>query len=221
MSFKNKKYFVVKNAVSKDLVTFIYNYFLIRRQVARTLFESKYISPIETIFGTWNDTMVANTYSCYADNVMETLLLKLQPIMEKETGLKLNPNYSYARIYKKGDILKRHKDRFSCEISTTMHLGGDCWPIYLEPDESKGAVDLKKGVYVPANSKGVKVMLKPGDLLIYRGDLLEHWRKPFQGKDCAQVFLHYNNLKTPGAKKNIFDGRKHIGLPPVEKLNDY
>ena len=52
--------------------------------------------------------------------------------MEKLTGLKLYPAYTYARIYKKGDdVLKRHKDRFSCEISTTMNLGGDDWPIYL------------------------------------------------------------------------------------------
>ena len=66
--------------------------------------------------------------------------LKCQPDMEKATGLKLYPAYTYARIYKKGDILKRHKDRFSCEISTTMNLGGDDWPIYLEPDPKKGGV---------------------------------------------------------------------------------
>ena len=73
---------------------------------------------------------------------METLLLKCQPGMEKATGLKLYPAYTYARIYKKGDELKRHKDRFSCEISTTMNLGGDDWPIYLEPSGEVG----KKGV---------------------------------------------------------------------------
>jgi hypothetical protein len=76
---------------------------------------------------------IPNTYSCYSDIAMETLLLKCQPVMEKITGLQLYPSYTYARIYKKGDELKRHKDRFSCEISTTMNLGGDPWPIYLSP----------------------------------------------------------------------------------------
>ena len=66
--------------------------------------------------------------------------LKCQPDMEKATGLKLYPAYTYARIYKKGDELKRHKDRFSCEISTTMNLGGDDWPIYLEPKSKLGGV---------------------------------------------------------------------------------
>jgi hypothetical protein len=131
---------------------------------------------------------------------METLLLKLQPLMEKTTELKLIPNYSYARIYKKGDVLKRHKDRFSCEISTTLNLGGDPWPIYLEPSEKEGL-------------KGIKVNLNSGDMLVYKGNLLEHWREPFNGEDCAQVFLHYTNENTPGAKENIFDKRLHLGLP--------
>jgi hypothetical protein len=133
--------------------------------------------------------------------------------MEKETGLKLNPNYSYARIYKKGDVLHKHKDRFSCEISTTMHLGGGCWPIYLEPDASQGGVDEKTGNYKASKSKGVKVMLQPGDMLVYRGNELEHWRDKLSFDDCGQVFLHYNNVETKGSKENIYDRRPHLGLP--------
>jgi hypothetical protein len=47
---------------------------------------------------------------------METLLQRMKPVMEEATNLKLIETYSYARIYKKGDILHRHKDRPSCEI---------------------------------------------------------------------------------------------------------
>jgi len=200
MSFKIKKYSIIKNAISKELSLFIYNYFLMKREVAKTLFKTKYISPFETMLGVWTDDQVPNTYSHYSDIVMETLLLKLQPLMEKTTELKLIPNYSYARIYKKGDVLKRHKDRFSCEISTTLNLGGDPWPIYLEPSEKEGL-------------KGIKVNLNSGDMLVYKGNLLEHWREPFNGEDCAQVFLHYTNENTPGAKENMFDKRLHLGLP--------
>ena len=120
-NFKKNKYCVIRRAISNDLATFVYNYFLMKRQVARTLYDSRYISPFETMFGVWNDEQVPNTYSHYADIVMETLLLKLKPVMEKHTKLKLTENYSYARIYKRGDILERHKDRFSCEISTTLN----------------------------------------------------------------------------------------------------
>jgi len=213
MNFKKNKYTIIKKAISKDFALFLYNYFLIKRQVAKTLFNTKFISPFESMFGIWTDEQVPGTYSHYADIVMETLLLKLQPTMEKQTGLKLVPNYSYARIYKNGDILKRHKDRFSCEISTTLNLGGEPWPIYIDPTGSDNVIDEYKNVMKSNAPKGVKVDLKPGDMLVYRGNLLEHWREPFQGQDCAQVFLHYTNIKTPDAEKNIYDKRPHIGLP--------
>jgi hypothetical protein len=200
MNFKKDKYIIIKKAISKDLAKFCYDYFLMKRKVAKILFDSRYISPFEEMFGTWNDQQVPNTYSHYGDIAMETLLLKVQPIIEKEIGLKLNPNYSYARIYKKGDILHRHKDRFSCEISTTLNLGGYSWPIYLEPSGKEGG-------------KGIKVNLNYGDMLIYKGNELEHWREEFKGENCAQVFLHYNNLETKGSKENIYDRRSELGLP--------
>ena len=196
MSFEKDKYIVIKEAIPKKVAEFVYNYFLMKRQVARTLFNSRYISQFSDEWGTWKDPQVPNTYSHYADVAMETLLLMVQGVMEKHTKLKLNPTYSYARIYKAGDVLKKHKDRFSCEISTTMNLGGDMWPIHLR-----------------AKNKDVRINLKPGDMLVYRGIELEHWREEFQGDNCAQVFLHYNDEKSKDSNKNIYDTREHLGLP--------
>ena len=211
MSFQKNKYVVIKEAVPKEIAEFVYNYFLLKKQVARTYFDTRYISPFTEEFGVWNDEQVPNTYSHYSDIAMETLLLRTLPIMEKYTKLKLNPTYSYARIYKTGDILHRHKDRFSCEISTTLNLGGDPWPIHLEPKKNVGIPNGKK-ITVSSNNKGISINLKPGDMLVYKGMELEHWREEFQGDNCAQVFLHYNDKKSKNADKNIFDGRKHLGL---------
>ena len=210
--FKKKKYTVIRQAISKDLADFITNYFLMKKQVLDTCKKARYFSPFENILGSYNDEQIPNTYSHYADIAMETLLLKCQPGMEKATGLKLYPSYSYARVYKQGDELKRHKDRFSCEISTTMNLGGDPWPIYLSPNENVGRPN-NKNITMSSKAKGVKVDLKPGDMLVYSGCELEHWREKFKGKQCVQVFLHYNNSKTKGSKENMFDGRMHLGLP--------
>ena len=202
MDFKKNKYTIIRKAISKDLAIFVYNYFLIKKQVYDTCLKERYISPFEDILGYYEkeNQQVPNTYSIYADAAGETLLLKLQPIMEKITKMKLIPNYSYARVYKKGDELKRHKDRDKCEISTTLNLGGDPWPIYLESSGEK-------------NKKGIKIILKHGDMLVYRGCDLEHWREPFEGERCVQIFLHYNNSKNKNAKKNMFDGKMHLGLP--------
>ena len=202
MTFKKNKYLVIKNVINKDLSTFLANYFVIKKQVYDTCIKARYISPFENAFGSYEkgNQQVPDTYAHYGDVAFETLLLKLQPIMEKETKLKLNPAYTYARIYKKGDELKRHQDRFSCEISTTINIGGDPWPIYLEPSGD-------------VNKKGIKVNLNPGDMLVYRGCDLEHWREKFEGEECVQAFLHYNDVNTKGSNKNIFDQRPHLGLP--------
>jgi hypothetical protein len=218
-SYKKNRYVVIENALSPEMCDFVYKYFLLKRVVANTFLKDRYISPFNTFFGTLTDSQVPDTYAHYGDIAMETLLVKMMPIVSKITKLKLNPNYSYARIYKKGDVLERHKDRFSCEISTTLNLGGDLWPIYLNPNTKEGYVTgPTMGLhqvqrYVPSSSQGVKIDLKPGDMLVYAGCELEHWREPFTGEHCGQVFLHYNNLATPGASENIFDTRPHLGLP--------
>ena len=193
-------YKIIKQAISKELAEFVYSYFLNKRKVARRFFDDRYISPFATEFGVWNDEQIPETYSHYADVAMETLLEKLKPLMEKESGLKLNETYSYARIYKKGDELKRHKDRYSCEVSTTLNLGGDEWPIYLEPSGEEG-------------KEGVKVILEQGDMLVYKGCDVEHWREKFEGENCGQVFLHYNDASDEKAEQNKYDGRPFLGLP--------
>jgi hypothetical protein len=194
--FKKNQYVIFKKAVSKELSVFLYNYILLKREVAKIYFEKKFIPPNAQEWGVWNDPMVPNTYSNYGDVAMDTLLLKIQNIMEKITNLKLIPTYSYVRIYKKGDILEKHKDRPSCEISTTLNLGGDLWPIYLKS----------------SNKKNIKVNLSQGDMLVYRGDKLEHWRESFLGQDCAQVFLHYKDSSKKDSYKYLYDGRPTLGI---------
>jgi len=197
------KYQVIKKAVSYDLANFCFNYFLLKRDAAKFMYDNNIIHD-NGIFGTWTDTQIPNTYTHYADPVMETLLVKMLPVMKQHTNLDLIPTYSYARAYKKGDELKRHKDRPSCEISTTINLGGDPWPIFIEPSGETG-------------KEGIKVLLEVGDMLVYSGCELEHWREPFDGNICGQVFLHYNHVNGPFADKNKFDGRPMLGLPSFVK----
>ena len=197
MSLKKNKYKVIKNCLSKELIDFLFHYFQNKRRVAKILFDSKYISPYNEDHGVWNDPQALGTFSLYGDTTFDTILEGLKYKIEKSVGHNLCPTYSYARLYKKGDILQKHTDRNSCEISCTLNLGGDKkWPIY----------------YKPTNKKTIKVTLSSGDLLLYYGKN-EHWREPFNGEKCGQVFLHYNDGRDKKALKNIYDGRQYPGLP--------
>jgi len=215
MSFKTKKYQVIKGALSKELANFIFNYMMLQRDAVDLMIKNNKVNPANPFIGTRTDQQIPGAYSKYGDWVMETLLMFMIPIMKQRTGLDLIPTYSYTRLYEKGNILHRHKDRPSCEISTTLHLGGDEWPIYMD---TTGANNILSGretttVVKPGAPKGVRVDLKVGDMLIYSGCDLEHWREPFQGNICSQVFLHYNHANGPFAKTNMFDKRPLLGIP--------
>ena len=197
MKFKKNKYLILRKAISKDLANFLFNYSILKKNVHKKLVDDRYLSPYTKWYGTLNDTQVPNTYSHYADIAMEVLLATLKEEMEKNTGLNLIETYSYFRVYKKGDVLERHMDRNSCAISTTLNLGGDPWPIYIDPTGRTG-------------EEGIQVNLKQGDMLIYSGCELEHWREEFEGDMCSQVFLHYN---IDNEKALEYDTRPFLGLP--------
>ena len=221
MSFEQKKYAVIKNAISYELANFCFNYFLLKRDAVKFMYDNNIIAD-SGLWGTWKDAQVPGVYSHYGDMVMETLLMKVLPVMKEQTGLDLIPTYAYSRVYEKGSTLFRHKDRPSCEISTTMNLGGDPWPIYIDPTGENNVLKSQytsKGEEVLLKEtahKGNRVDLEVGDMLVYSGCDLEHWREPFQGNLCHQVFLHYNHKDGPYAEKNKFDGRPMLG---VTKLN--
>ena len=213
--FKEKKYTVIKKAISFELANFAFNYFLLKRDAVAWMHKNNYISEFTPGFGTWKDKQIPNTYSCYGDFFMETFMLKFFPFMVKHTELKLLPTYTYTRAYKKGDILHRHKDRPSCQISTTLHLGGNQWPIYIDPTGANNILSGRETTTVikPNAPEGVEVQLGVGDMLVYSGCELEHWREAFEGNVCVQAFLHYNDANGRFGTENIFDKRPLLGIP--------
>ena len=211
--FKEKKNILIKKAISFELANFAFNYLLLKRDAVKWMHDNNYISTFTPGFGNWKDQQIPNTYSCYSDMFMETLMMKVLPIMQQHTNMNLVPCYTYTRVYKKGDILKRHSDRPSCEISTTLHLGGDSWPIFLDPTGQKTVINEYKQIIKPNAPKGIPINLEVGDMLVYSGCDLEHWREPFEGEHCAQVFLHYNNIDGPFGTQNKFDKRSLLGIP--------
>ena len=202
MSFKKNKYIVIKNILSKDVVELAYNYIMRKKKVYDILVDGRIVSP-QASYNYWGnyDVQVPDAYySSYGDVLIDTILEDLKPTIEKKINLELIENYTFTRIYKTGNELVRHIDRPACEISGTLNLGGDDWPIFLDPTGGK-------------NNKGIEVNLKQGDILLYRGNELEHWREKFEGKNCSQVFFHYNDKNGQFGETLKYDKRTMLGIP--------
>tara|TARA_R100000426_G_scaffold45471_1_gene34333 strand:+ start:1041 stop:1682 length:642 start_codon:yes stop_codon:yes gene_type:complete len=196
---KNKKeYKIIKKLISNEMSDFLFDYFKIKRNVAKLLQNNHIISAFDRDYGEFGDSQVPNknTYAVYGDMAFDTLLPIVRPKLEKILNKKLIETYSYARLYTTGDVLKSHWDRPSCAQSITLNIGGDEWPIYLENE----------------NFNAIKVVLKKGDALIYKGYKYRHWREKFNGKECGQVFLHYIEQGDTNPESSKYDFRPSLGL---------
>ena len=112
------------------------------------------------------------------DCLTNTLLETKTQLVEKESGFKLFPTYSYWRYYIFGATLAKHTDRPACEISVTACIKKyDDWPLVIE---------------------GNSYELEEGDALLYAGCVQEHWRPGiYKGEGMAQVFFHYVDKAGP------------------------
>jgi len=175
-SFAKNGFLVLRGFVNNPALTFLYEYASKAAEFGKTNLD---------------DPQVPNTPSQYGDAIMESLMEGLLPRLEITTGIKLDPTYAYFRVYKHGDVLKRHTDRPACEVSVTLSLGysanadgntnrKNVWPIWIE----------QSGV-------AQSFALEPGDALVYKGVQTPHWRESFSGERAAQVFMHYVDQNGP------------------------
>jgi len=205
--FKKNHYVKIEKFISTELANFLYDY--VKDSANRLVYAEENIDNFDkNVFGAFDDTQALGDYSKYGDPVFDSLLSHKLTDMERLLDIRLVPTYSYHRLYTTDTELVRHKDRPSCEISTTLCLGYDTsnlddknwnWPMFVGPETGERGT-LGKPVY-----------MKPGDMIIYRGCNLEHWREPYIGLNHAQVFLHYNEKNGPYDIK--YDGRPILGLP--------
>lgn len=188
MSFSEKGYAIIRNVLSDQLLRNLKIQFELERDniFLETKKNNKYA------FG---DGQSPKSFSKYSSLCFESLAIQLNDLLNQTTKKILVPTYTYARIYYKGAILKPHVDRSSCEYSTTICIDStDIWDFYIKDRNEKENI----------------IKLNPGDMCVYCGCELKHWREPYDGEQQIQCFLHY--VDTNGPHKHLkFDNRKMMG----------
>jgi hypothetical protein len=205
--FKENNFVVIKKFLDENMAGLIYRYCV--NKVKQVDFKSLFAKEEYNVDwdGKFGDEQSPGSYNAYGDVLMDSLLEGGIKAVEGYTGLELIPNYSYWRLYVLGEDLKRHTDRHSCEISITLCIGYNTSNLTSEEDAG-----YNWPMFV-ADSAGneLPVHMEPGDMIIYRGVEVEHWREKFKGLNHAQVFLHYNDKNGPFKIAN--DGRPMLAIP--------
>lgn len=183
-NWAHRGYAVVRKILTEPLCDFLYEYALKSAKCGRLRV---------------GDSGVPETPCSYADTLMESLLEILLPRVETITAIRLYPTFSYLRVYKRGDTLKRHTDRPACEISATLSLGcsaNERWPIWTEGRDGDHSFELGRG-----------------DALVYKGTEMPHWRETLMGEHAAQVTLHYVDQNGP-SRDWLYDRRTGLNISP-------
>ena len=199
-----KGYKVIRNAVSKKITSFMAMQVNMQKDFenfSKGLPFNSYVQWDPNCPDSQGDEQVPKAYSFHRTFCTESLLMTMLPFMEAQTNKKLYPTYSYGRIYFQDAVLEVHKDRPSCEYSATVAIetNGQPWEIYFQGLDGK------------VNS----VLLNDGDLCIYLGTEVHHWREKFNGNKYMQLFLHYVDKNGPHSEW-AYDKRPMLGSP-VEK----
>jgi len=180
--FQDQGFQKVKGYINPYFSQFLRNYFALRVQND----------------GLKGDPQAPNSHCVYGDPAFDMAMAMSTEDIGKIVGKRLIPQYTYARIYKNGSELKIHSDRPECQYSVTLSLGGEYekpWPIWIK--DYAGNMN--------------EVPLDEGDMVVYHGTELEHWRDKFEGTAQVQLFMHYVDAEGE-FKDRLFDGRRNLGL---------
>jgi len=140
-------------------------------------------------------TDLGETYR-HGDPVTDAIVWSRKKRIEKETNLKLIETYSYWRLYKKFSTLKKHIDRQSCEITVSINVKADLeWPLFIGDE---------------------KIIVEPGDGVLYFGGKHWHWREEYQGDYALKLFLHYV-LANGEFTEYKYDKRESLGMNSIEE----
>lgn len=209
--FNENGYGVRKKVLSKETCEIIHEYYKIK--IANNEFS-------------WDTNQQVNhTINMYGDPLNDAILKWTLPIAEEIVGEELYPCYTFMRIYNSGDELRPHIDRPSCEFSATLPIKYDkIWPIFLQKYDFEKYGDYTDHIGVEKsmrNEKSKGVVLKSGDMCFYEGTKMSHWRLPYDGYECIQLFIHY--VRRDGEYSDYkYDKRPNLGLPSLgeeETLN--
>lgn len=184
-------YFILKAVVSAETCDLLSEYALFRAKIKPNIKFN--IDPLDHV------------HREYGDPVFDLLLEKLTPRIEHSLGCAVWSSLSFYYVYTAGNALQPHKDRGSCEWVAGLCIGADpefktthnTWPLILKIGDKSEAIALEYG-----------------DILLFKGHDIEHWRNAFAGQWFVSAIFGFVEQNGPYAFLK-YDQRQALGKPHI------
>ena len=201
-SLMKEGYVVLKNFVPKDMIQFTMDSWQ-TMELDHQSYPSFAGKEEDIIQDSPKDTLFKST-GIYNSPFGVALHRWIWDELKHHIDLELNETYSYSRKYDRGAYLKAHADRPSCEISGTICLDyktDDNTPWSIWVDNSSDWINRPNEIFnetqaVPIRERKTakRIDLEVGDLLLYQGPNVAHWREKLLGEHSYHIFVHFYNV---------------------------
>lgn len=181
--------------------------------VLEQILPSYYISSLQNFFRQYvsngfmpfDDGQVKRRYYQHNLPIAQFFHHSFTRLMSKIVGIEVKPSYVYAASYIEDADLAPHLDREQCEYSISFQVdylpepenGVSPWGLYVSPlkEDQSESINLSWDEFPEDNSTNQEVMkinLKNGDGLVYKGRELIHYRyKLPKNHQSTSLFFHY------------------------------
>lgn len=129
------------------------------------------------------DNQVIGRRSMHNAALFAAVHAQIATLVQSVADEAIKPSYCYLSVYPQGSELVKHTDRAQCKWNASIAFArtADLWPIYVE---------------VPSGVKEIRAEL--GEVVVYRGTDIPHWREPLPAGTATVCFFHFVNQPYQG-----------------------
>ena len=223
IDFVKNRYIVLRDFIPKEIITMTLDAWKV---IERNPEQHKlYFHLEEDIIHDSPPASLKKSHGSYCFPPAVALHHWLRNALRDVLDIRLKETYSYTRKYERGAYLKAHTDRPSCEISTTVCLDyktddNTPWKVWGNGTQNwilrkQFQEDIWNEVQnIPHHQRkkngSVQIALEVGDVLVYQGPNMVHWRDYLLGDYSYHMFLHFHN--SSGQMQSMDDSRYDMSM---------
>ena len=206
--FHENRYVVLRNFIPKDIINMTLDTW--KTIESNPEYKDAFFHREEETTNNSPKSSLGKSQGCYCFPPAVALHRWMRDNLRDVIDMELVETYSYTRTYDRGAYLKSHTDRPSCEVSATICLDyksddNTPWKIWVQNDrnyiddavhDQQQLFEITQKPVIGKRKGSVAVSLEVGDVLLYQGPNIPHWRDTFLGDYSSHMFLHFINANS-------------------------